>query len=104
MPYGHDETTGYYAAAVAPIAVGNVSSQQWSKIYQSGIGTINLACLVVGKESSNEIKHEESPHAVVREALRHLGDEEQIETFRVLHQCLCIDFVVITVFLSDFQE
>ena len=65
-------------ATVAPIAVGNVATEERREIYQAGIGAENLACLSIVIERGNEIQHKQSAHSVVREALSHLCNKEKI--------------------------
>ena len=55
LTYRHRYSAKDDRTAVAPVFISDITTQQWSEIYQAGIRTINLACLVIGEESCYEI-------------------------------------------------
>src|SRR5205807_1258917 len=56
--------------------------EERSEVDEAGVGAVDLGRLLLREvESLDHVEHEERAHSVVAEALPHLGEEEDVETF-----------------------
>ena len=75
--------------ARADIAVGENAADQWQQIDQRGVGAVGRARRgVVEQEMLRQIEDQDAAHAVVGEALPHLGEEQDDQPLGVMLQDL----------------
>ena len=84
FPDAHQDATEDHRIAVTQQAVGNPAAQHRSDIHQGSVGAVDAECLGIAHgEGFDQVKGEEGAHAVVAEALPHLGKEERVQATRM---------------------
>jgi hypothetical protein len=89
--HGHQEVAAHqqyaaeqHRASLAEIAVGEIAAEHGRDVNQAGIGAVDQVRFVVGEQPVlGEVEDQKGAHAVVGEALPHLGEEEHVEALRV---------------------
>ena len=84
FPDAHQDAAQHHRIAVAQKPVGNAAAQHRSGVHQGGVGSVNAEGLgIAHREGLDEVEGEEGAHAVVAEALPHLGKEERVQATRM---------------------
>ena len=80
----HEDAAQDHRVAVTQQPVGNAATQHRSGVYQGGVGAVDAEGLGIAHgEGFDQVEGEEGAHAVVAEALPHLGKEERVQATRM---------------------
>ena len=87
-----DQAADHQRPPRADHAIGEIPADQRRQVHEHRIRTVEIRrSRRVPFEGVDEIEYEDGAHPVVREALPHLGDEEQTESAWMTEECAVVE-------------
>ncbi len=75
--------------ALAQVLVGQVAADHGRDVDQRGVGAVDHRRVAIGEQPVlGQVQHQQRAHAVVGEALPHLGEEQHVQAARVAQEGL----------------
>ena len=76
---GHEQAAPHHRAPRAEQAIGEQSAQERRRVDERRVGAVDRvgAAVVHAQEALEHVEEQQRPHAVVGEALPHLGEEQR---------------------------
>lgn len=87
MPHGHDRAADDHATVRPQAAVGQPAAEKRREIDQPAVQAVDVGRGLLGEEQMlGHVEHEQSAHAVKREALPHFGEKKDVKPRRMAQQ------------------